>query len=147
MKKLFTYWAVSTFLFLSPQLYGQSSFALNIHSQPEWGPAGYDYAAYYYLPDVEMYYNVPQKKYIYNERGRWVSVSALPSWHRNYDIDKAYKVVLNEPEPYLSFDKHKVKYARYKNCYGQQRLLKENKGKHNNNSASIHKGNPGKNQH
>ena len=29
---------------------------INIGSQPEWGPRGYDYVEYYYLPDIEMYY-------------------------------------------------------------------------------------------
>ncbi len=30
----------------------------NIGSQPAWGPAGYDYVHYYYLPDLDAYYDV-----------------------------------------------------------------------------------------
>ena len=32
---------------------------INIGSQPAWGPAGYDYVEYYYLPDIDVYYYVP----------------------------------------------------------------------------------------
>ena len=34
---------------------------LNIGSQPAWGPTGYDRVDYYYLPDIDAYYNVAKK--------------------------------------------------------------------------------------
>lgn len=35
------------------------SINANIVSQPVWGPTGYDYARYYYLPDIDAYYSIP----------------------------------------------------------------------------------------
>ncbi len=32
------------------------SFNINVDRQPVWGPTGYDYVEYYYLPDIEVYY-------------------------------------------------------------------------------------------
>ena len=38
---------------------------VNIGSQPVWGPVGYDYAEYYYMPDIDVYYFVPRHQYVY----------------------------------------------------------------------------------
>jgi len=40
----------------------------NIITQPLWGPAGYDYVEYYYIPDIDAYYNVPGAQYVYLEK-------------------------------------------------------------------------------
>jgi hypothetical protein len=44
---------------------------INIGSQPVWGPVGYDYVDYYYLPDIDAYYYVPERQFIYLSNGRW----------------------------------------------------------------------------
>ena len=36
----------------------QISVRFNIGSPPAWGPAGYSDVRYYYLPDVQAYYDV-----------------------------------------------------------------------------------------
>src|SRR5690349_11852372 len=96
------------------------SVNLNIGTQPEWGPAGYDYAEYYYLPDIDVYYSVPQRQFIYFSNGRWVFGASLPYMYRSYNLYNSYKVVINEPRPYLRADVYRVKYARYKGWYGKQ---------------------------
>src|ERR1035437_5223914 len=62
----------------------------NIGSQPVWCPTGNDYVENYYLPDVEAYYNVPQHRFYYNEGGRWIGRSSLPSRFDNYEIGRAH---------------------------------------------------------
>lgn len=57
----------------------QVSVNINIGSQPQWGPSGYDHVDYYYLPDIDAYYNVPNKQYIYLNNGNWVFNSNLCS--------------------------------------------------------------------
>jgi len=93
---------------------------LNVDRQPIWGPTGYDHAEYYYLPDIETYYNVPQHKFFYQEKGRWISGSSLPSRNRGYDLYNSYKVVVNEPKPYLKHNTYKEQYASYKGRHDQQ---------------------------
>ncbi len=92
----------------------------NIDRQPVWGPAGFDHAEYYYLPDIEVYYNVPQRRYYYNERGRWIGRSTLPSRYRGFDLYNSYKVVLNEPAPYRNHNKYRDQYSSYKGRHDQQ---------------------------
>lgn len=34
------------------------NISINIGRQPAWGPVGYDYVDYYYMPDINCYFNV-----------------------------------------------------------------------------------------
>jgi len=97
---------------------------INIGSQPVWGPSGYDYVEYYYLPDIQAYYNVPRHQFVYQNRGRWIFSSSLPSRYRNYDLNTGYKVVVNEKEPYRHYQKHQEEYGHFKGQHGQQQIIR-----------------------
>ena len=92
----------------------QVSLTINTGSQPAWGPVGYDHVEYYYLPDADAYYYVPQQQYIYQESNQWVFARSLPPRLQWYNPYRGYKVVLNEPRPYLRHDVYKIKYKKYK---------------------------------
>jgi hypothetical protein len=96
------------------------SLNFNVDRQPVWGPTGYDHVEYYYLPDIDAYYNVPQHRYFYSEGGRWRSGSSLPSRYRGFDFYNSYKVVVNEPTPYRNAAMYREKYASYKGRHDQQ---------------------------
>jgi len=122
MKKLIIA-LISGIIILSTQSSkAQVSVNINLGLQPAWGPAGYDYVEYYYLPDIEAYYYVPRRQFIYLERGNWVYRSALPARYRSYNLYNGYKVVINSPRPYQYFSSHKAKYARYKGYNGKQAI-------------------------
>jgi hypothetical protein len=95
-------------------------FNFNIERQPIWGPAGYDHVEYYYLPDIECYYNVPQQRWYYFERGRWINSSSLPPRYRGFDLYHSYKVVVNERDPYRHHDTYRAKYSSYRGHHDQQ---------------------------
>ncbi len=108
----------------------QVNINVNIGSQPQWGPVGYDRVDYYYLPDIESYYYVPTRQFVYLQSGRWIFASSLPSRYRNYNLYSGYKVVLNGHRPYHHFHNHKVKYKKYKGHHHRQHVLRGNaKGK------------------
>jgi len=107
---------------------------INIGDQPEWGPAGYDYAEYYYLPDIETYYYVPRRQFVYLNGGRWIFSPGLPPRYANYNLYNGYKVVFKSPDAYRNYDSHKVRYARYRNYNNRQVIIKN---KHDNGN---HKG-------
>jgi hypothetical protein len=88
----------------------QVAARINIASQPVWGPVGYDQVMYYYLPDLEMYYNVQRRKFYYLENDNWLSKSSLPSSYKNYDMFITRKVVVNVSRPYLDHAFYRVKY-------------------------------------
>lgn len=99
----------------------QVSFSMNVNigAQPVWGPVGYDHVDYYYLPDIESYYYVPRHQFVYLNGGNWVFASALPPRYANYDVYNSYKVVINEPRPYLNYRKHREVYAPYRGRHDQ----------------------------
>lgn len=142
MKKIL----VITCLAIAGLLYGNAGNAqvkvnvnVNIGSQPLWGPVGYDYAEYYYLPDVDAYYYVPEQRFIYLHGGRWVFAPALPaSYH--YDLNRGYKVVVNEPKPYLHPDVYRSRYGKYKGYYGKQQIIRYSHDE----KYYVVKGHPGK---
>jgi len=90
--------------------------------QPAWGPTGYDHVEYYYLPDTEVYYSVPQHLYYYQNRGRWTSSVNLPYRYRSYDFYNSYKVVVNEKNPWKKHKSYKEKYSSYKDHHDQQTI-------------------------
>lgn len=98
---------------------------INIGSQPQWGPVGYDHVDYYYMPDIDVYYNVPQQQYVYLDAGRWRFATALPPRYASYDVYRGYKVVINEPRPYMRADVYRERYRKYRQCYGQQVVIRD----------------------
>ena len=95
------------------------SFGFNFDRQPMWGPTGYDHVEYYYLPDIEVYYNVPQQRFFYYERGVWISGSSLPYRYRTYDFYNSYKVVVNERTPYRNHIVYRDRYSSYRGRHDQ----------------------------
>ncbi|OCX51264.1 hypothetical protein BEL04_20390 [Mucilaginibacter sp. PPCGB 2223] len=95
------------------------SLNLNIGSQPDWGPVGYDHAEYYYMPDIGVYYDVPHAQYVYPNGNTWVRTTVLPPRYHNFDLYSGYKVVINEPAPYLRDNVYRTRYAQYRGHRGQ----------------------------
>lgn len=108
------------FFFYSPAK-AQTQFDVkgNIDCQPVWGPVGYEYVEYYYLPDAEVYYNVPQGLFYYRVKGNWITGKNLPSRFHSFDLHKCYKVVLNENKPWIKHGFIKKKFASCRGCQDQ----------------------------
>ncbi|MGY4385440.1 hypothetical protein ACVWYN_002480 [Pedobacter sp. UYP24] len=129
MKKIFLTLLLAIGL-ISFKSSAQINLNVNIGSQPLWGPVGYDHVDYYYLPDVESYYNVPKKQFVYLNNGNWIFSPTLPTRYRGYDLYNGYKVVMNTPTPYRYFNKHKVEYITYKGKHGQPIIRNSNDAKY-----------------
>jgi hypothetical protein len=99
---------------------------VNVGSQPVWGPAGYNYVDYYYLPDIETYYYVPRRQFIYLSGGHWVFSYSLPPRYRDYDLYSGYKVVINEPNPYMYFNRDRERYGSYRGYHNQPIIRNSN---------------------
>lgn len=107
-----------------------------VGTPPLWGPVGYNNVQYYYLPDVESYYDVYNSRFIYYEGGNWVHRRYLPVRYRRYDLYNGYKVVMTDyrgTQPYTEFKNYKIKYSKgYKGQY--QKTVGMNP-RHRNNSV------------
>jgi hypothetical protein len=120
MKKLFLAFALFAGAVTTTTVsHAQISVSFNIGRQPLWGPTGYDYARYYYLPDVDAYYSVADQQFVYNEGGRWVFRPSLPGRYRNFDLYNGYKVVVNDANPWMRNNVYATKYRSYRGRRGQ----------------------------
>jgi hypothetical protein len=102
-------------LIFASEAQAQLSVNVNIGTPPLWGPSGYSNVRYYYLPDVEAYYDVQTSRFIYYSGNTWVYRRSLPKQYRNYDLYNGYKVVMTDYRgnaPYTYYKQHKVKYAK-----------------------------------
>jgi len=91
------------------------NISINIGRQPAWGPVGYDYVDYYYMPDINCYFNVNLGLFYYHDRGRWISARYLPYGYRNYDLYGMHKVVLvNVRDPWRYNTVHYRDYGHYR---------------------------------
>ena len=97
---------------------------VNISSQPLWGPVGYNYVEYYYIPGCEVYYYVPGATFHYFSGGVWLSATSLPAAY-GCDLYSSYKVVINRPKPWLHHHTYVVKYAKYKSSPPRQYVIRD----------------------
>lgn len=80
---------------------------------PPWGPAGYSDVRYYYLPDVESYYDIYAEQFVCYIDGEWLHRKRLLSPNKNYDLYDGYKIVMEDYKgsaPYKFYEDQKIKY-------------------------------------
>jgi len=134
---------IGILIFLANIIQAQVSVSVNIGSPPPWGPYGYNGVRYYYLPDVEAYYDIQSSLFIYSEGGVWVHRGYLPARYRNYDLYGGYKVVMTDYRgnaPYTHFADYRSRYAR--GYHGKtQRNIGERPGKGYSNAKISHQEN------
>ena len=113
MKKFQLFLGLLFFTTLSSQ--AQISVNLNFGTPPVWAPAERVETQYYYLPDVDAYYDVPTARFIYLRNGTWIRSTALPYRYRNYNLRGGNVVYLTDytgNAPYTFHKTHIVKYPR-----------------------------------
>lgn len=143
MKKLKLVVLAAVLFFTSNAIQSQVSINVNLGVQPSWGPVGYSSVDYYYIPDVQAYYDVRATQFIFLNGGTWIRSSRLPQQYRNYDLNRGYKVVLNDyhgTRPFSQFKFHKQKY--YKGYGKPQQTIVNKRGNH---GSSGNYNNQGKN--
>jgi hypothetical protein len=113
--KVLKFFLIGLFFSITGMMQAQVSVNVNVGTPPPWGPAGYASVNYYYLPDVEAFYDVPSSMFIYNTGGVWVHRAYLPSRYRNYDLYNGYKVVMTDyrgGNPNSYYKEFKTKYGK-----------------------------------
>ncbi|MBB6238728.1 hypothetical protein HDC90_003374 [Pedobacter sp. AK013] len=136
MKKLFIISAILGIVALtSNQSNAQVSISVNIGAQPAWVPAGYENVNYYYLPEVQSYYCVPQRQFVYLSGNRWTRSRYLPARYRGYDLHHGRKIVMYGNNPYRNYNTHRVTYVSrenyYRGSYGGRNRMRYNSPRNN----------------
>ncbi|RYG42212.1 MAG: hypothetical protein EOO01_23525 [Chitinophagaceae bacterium] len=104
--------------------YSQVSVNVNIGAPPVWAPPTPVGVDYYFLPEINSYYDIRSTEYIYVNRGNWIRSRQLPVVYRNYDLQHGRTVFVNDYHgrtPYKHYKVHKVKYKHQpKKHYGHK---------------------------
>lgn len=104
---------------------------INLDRQPAWGPTGYDYAGYYYFPDLNIYFDIDNSLFYYLSGSKWISNRYLPEKYSKYDFYNMYKVVINDKQPWNQNKNHKKEYSKYKGHKTQTAIRYSNDNKYN----------------
>ncbi|WP_395059432.1 hypothetical protein [Flavobacterium sp.] len=130
---------LGTFLLVFSFSKAQVSVNVNIGAPPVWGPT-VTTEEYYYLPDINSYYDIHQSQFIYLNNGVWIRSRSLPRRYRSYNLNAGHVVVLNDyhgRNPYSRYKEHKVKYYKSDNNWEKSR----GNDKHHDNDKHHGKGN------
>lgn len=82
---------------------------------PKWAPEYYESIRYYYLPDIECYYDLTMGQFIYLRNGRWYNSNSFPSFYYDFNLDNCFVVILNSNvyKPWLHHQYYLTHYPRY----------------------------------
>ena len=116
--------------------YSQAQIRFNVGINlgiPGWIPGGYAQADYYYLPEIDAYYNVPQRRFVYFDGYNWVFAASLPSMYADFDLYNCHRLPVYESRPYLHADIYRERYAQFRTGYAyrqpsyRQQVVVENR--------------------
>jgi hypothetical protein len=121
MKKIQMF-AIATVLLLTYQANAQFSLNVSLNSRPSYNNHNYHYDAnvdYYYLPEIEAYFDNRDGVFIFLSSRGWIRSTNLPSHCNNYNIDNGVRVALDYHgnAPYADFHHHKKRYCQPSRSY------------------------------
>ncbi len=94
---------------------------INLGNRPSWGIPGNVRGDFYYLPEIDCYYDIPQRQFLYFDGRGWRGSAMLPDRYRQYDLYRGFKVMINQPRPYLNGHYYRNQYLSYYNNYHRNR--------------------------
>ena len=89
----------------------QAQINVNINTgPPAWGPPVASGTQFYYIPEIDGYYDLYARQYIVNRNGQWVPVAVL----NGYDPYAFHPVVLDYRgrQPWVYVGAHRDRYPR-----------------------------------
>ncbi len=115
MKKLtLTLLAAATMLLGANTSKAQVSLSVRIGNPPVWAPAQYAHTTrYYYIPEIDSYYDAQRGGYYYNDGPSWVFSASLPGIYASYNIGSLHHVAVNYygDRPYTYFAPRRTVYV------------------------------------
>jgi hypothetical protein len=89
----------------------QAQVGINVQiGHPTWGPAVPQGTQYYYVPEIDGYYDLAAQRYIVQRNGQWVPVATMPG----YNPANFHPVVVNYRgrQPWTQYRDHHTRYYR-----------------------------------
>lgn len=85
------------------------------YQNPDWAPQYYSGTRYYYFPDIECYYDLSTREFIYLNNGLWGYSQYLPAFYSGFDLYNGFVVVINSKiyQPWMHHQYFVSHYPRY----------------------------------
>lgn len=85
------------------------------YNSPTWGPSYYAGARYYYFPDIEAYYDLATRDFIFLNNGQWLFVQNLSPFYSYFDLHSSFIVIINRGvyQPWMHHHYYNSHYPRY----------------------------------
>ena len=85
------------------------------YENPSWAPAYSLGVRYYYLPDIEAYYDLSNRDFVYLNNGQWLFSNDLPRMYSDYDLNSGFAISLNSGvyQPWMHHQYYVSNYPRY----------------------------------
>jgi len=115
MKKV-TLSMVSAFLMLIAVTTAKAQVSLSVHigTPPVWAPPVYAHTIrYYYIPEIDSYYDAQRGGYYYYDGPNWVFSASLPGFYAGYNIGTLHHVPVRYygDRPYTYFAPRRAYYV------------------------------------
>jgi hypothetical protein len=121
-----------TAIFLMILSFSQAQIDVNVNigTPPVWGPV-VTTEEYYYLPDINSYYDINQSQFIYLNNGVWIRNKSLPRRYNTYNLNGGNVVIIDDYRgrtPYSKYKIHKVKYFKGNKNVNKVVIIDKNNG-------------------
>ena len=85
------------------------------YENPQWGPSYYDGTRYYYLPDIESYYDIYTREFIFLNHAQWIYSPYLPMIYPDFNLNNSFIVVVNSNiyQPWMHHQYYVSHFPRY----------------------------------
>jgi len=85
------------------------------YSNPSWAPPYVSGVRYYYLPDIEAYYDLTTQEFVYLDNGQWSYSQNLPDIYAGFDLNTCFTVAIdfNTYQPWMHQQYYVSHYPRY----------------------------------
>lgn len=85
------------------------------YTNPVWAPPYEAGVRYYYIPDIEAYYDLSSQEFAYLDNGQWLFSYSLPPMYSGFDLYNCFVVSLNRSvyQPWLHHQYYESHYPRY----------------------------------
>jgi hypothetical protein len=125
--------SISIFNFAQSQI----DVNINLGKPPVWGPV-VTTEEYYFLPDINSYYDIRQSQFIYLNNGVWIRNKSLPKRFRSYNLNAGNVIIIDDyrgRSPYSKYKFHKTKYFK-ENKKSDKVLIIDQKNDNGNNGRN-----------
>jgi len=133
---------LSVIIFTGCNTYRQGTYGLQTsYENPQWAPPYYNGARYYYLPDIECYYDVYTREFIFLNNARWIYSPYIPSIYPDFNLNNCFVVVVksNIYQPWMHHQYYISHFPRYyyRNYYDHSNIPYV-RGYNENNRSAIY---------